>query len=71
MLNGEKQNDSSLKWFTGMRHSPLRAFLVTELMSKQFITHLFGPFLEPYKGILYVCGTQDNECDGLESGEKL
>lgn len=54
-----------------MRHSPLRAFLVTELMSKQFITHLFGPFLEAYKGILYVCGTQDNECDGLESGEKL
>lgn len=43
MLNGERQSDSTLKWFTGMKHSPLRAAMVIELMSKQFIAHLHVP----------------------------
>lgn len=71
MLNGERQNDPTLKWYTGMRHSPLRGALVIELMSKQFITHLRGPFLEAYKEILYVCGIQSRGCDEAKSGGRL
>lgn len=37
MLNGKRQNDSTLKWFAGMRRSPLRAGLIMELMPKQFL----------------------------------
>lgn len=54
-----------------MRHSRLRAALVIALMSKQFITHLFGPFLEAFKEILYGCGLQRSGCHGVESGGRL
>lgn len=68
MLNGERRKDSTLKWFTGTRHSPLRAALVIELMSKQFITHTRGPLLDAYKEILYVCGIQNSGCDWGQVG---
>lgn len=67
-LMEKRQNDSTLKWFTGMRHLPLCAALVIELMSKQFITHLRGSFLEAYKGILYVCM---NTAQWVKSGGRL
>lgn len=70
-LMGKWQNDSTVKWFTDMRHSRLRAALVIALMSKQFITHLLGPFLEAFKEILYGWGLQRSGCHGVESGERL
>lgn len=54
-----------------MRHSLLCAALVIVLMSKQFIPHLLGPFLESFKEILYGCGIQHSGCDGVESGGRL
>lgn len=54
-----------------MRHSRLRAALVIALMSKQFITHLLGPFLEAFKEILYGCRLQRSGCHGVESGGRL
>ena len=52
-------------------HEMLSAALVIALMSKQFITHLLGPFLEAFKETLYGHRTQPSGCGGVDSGGRL
>lgn len=69
ILNGEaskRLHFEMIYW-----HEMLSAALVIALMSKQFITHLLGPFLETFKETLYGRRTQPSGCGGVDSGGRL